>query len=146
MDKGDVVHIHHGIGVYVAIPFSRGSSQPRDWTWVFRLAGRFFTIWATRYPSGTVLSCERDEMTPPAAARMDLEAVILSKSDRERQIPCDITYIRNLKKKHKWTDLQNGVTDVENKIYGYLGEMGVGRDKLGDWAWYTHSTIYKTDK
>ena len=37
-------------------------------------------------------------MTPPAAARMDLEAVILSKSDRERQIPCDITYIRNLKK------------------------------------------------
>ena len=29
-----------------AIPFSRGSSQPRDQTWVSRVAGRFFTIWA----------------------------------------------------------------------------------------------------
>ena len=33
----------------VAIPFSRGSSWPRDGTWVFCLAGRFFTIWAARY-------------------------------------------------------------------------------------------------
>ena len=33
---------------WVAIPFSRGSSQPRNWTWVFCTAGRFFTIWATR--------------------------------------------------------------------------------------------------
>ena len=31
-----------------AIPFSRRSSQPRDWTWVSCIAGRFFTIWATR--------------------------------------------------------------------------------------------------
>ena len=33
---------------WVAIPFSRGSSWPRDWTWVSCIAGRFFTIWATR--------------------------------------------------------------------------------------------------
>ena len=33
---------------WVAIPFSRGSSQPRDWTWVSHSAGRFFTTWATR--------------------------------------------------------------------------------------------------
>ena len=33
---------------WVALPFSRGSSQPRDQTWVSRTAGRFFTIWATR--------------------------------------------------------------------------------------------------
>ena len=33
---------------WVAIPFSRGSSWPGDWTWVFCIAGRFFTIWATR--------------------------------------------------------------------------------------------------
>ena len=32
----------------VAIPFSRGSSQPRDRTCVTCTAGRFFTIWATR--------------------------------------------------------------------------------------------------
>ena len=32
----------------VAISFSRGSFWPRDWTQVFYIAGRFFTIWATR--------------------------------------------------------------------------------------------------
>ena len=32
---------------WVAIPFSRGSSQPKDWTQVFHFAG-FFTIWVTR--------------------------------------------------------------------------------------------------
>ena len=33
---------------WVAIPFSRGSSWPRDRTQVSRIAGQFFTIWATR--------------------------------------------------------------------------------------------------
>ena len=33
---------------WVAIPFSRGSSWPRNWTWVSHIAGRVFTIWATR--------------------------------------------------------------------------------------------------
>ena len=32
----------------VAMPFFRGSSRPEDWTWVFHIAGRFLTIWATR--------------------------------------------------------------------------------------------------
>ena len=33
---------------WVAIPFSRRSSQPRDRTQVSCIAGRFFTVWATR--------------------------------------------------------------------------------------------------
>ena len=33
---------------WVAVPFSKGSSQPRDQPWVSHIAGRFFTIWATR--------------------------------------------------------------------------------------------------
>jgi len=33
---------------WVAIPFSRGSSWPRDRTWFSCIAGRFFTNWATR--------------------------------------------------------------------------------------------------
>ena len=32
---------------WVAFPFSRGSSQPRDRNQVSRIAGRFFTSWAT---------------------------------------------------------------------------------------------------
>ena len=33
---------------WVAMSFSRGSSWPRDWTWVFCIVGRRFTVWATR--------------------------------------------------------------------------------------------------
>ena len=33
---------------WVAIPFSRGSSPPRDRTWVSCIAGGSFTIWATK--------------------------------------------------------------------------------------------------
>ena len=40
--------LHVRILEWVAIPFSRGSSQPRDQTQVSCIAGRFFTIWATR--------------------------------------------------------------------------------------------------
>ena len=32
---------------WVAIPFSRGSSQSRDRTWVSSTEGTFFTVWAT---------------------------------------------------------------------------------------------------
>ena len=39
----------------VAILFSRGTSWPRDWTWVFCISGRFFTTWATREASKYVV-------------------------------------------------------------------------------------------
>ena len=41
-----------GILEWVAISFSRRSSQPRDRTWVSRIAGRRFTIWTRDFPSG----------------------------------------------------------------------------------------------
>ena len=40
---------------WVAMPFSRASSWPRDQTWVSPVAGRFFTIWASR--DGQVSIC-----------------------------------------------------------------------------------------
>ena len=42
---------------WVAFPFSRGSSQPRDQTQVSRITGGFFTRWATReaLPLGSYL-------------------------------------------------------------------------------------------
>ena len=33
---------------WIAHPFPRGSSWPRNWTWVSCIAGGFFTSWATR--------------------------------------------------------------------------------------------------
>ena len=41
--------LHARILEWIAIHLSRGSSWPRDWTLVSCIAGRFFTVWATRY-------------------------------------------------------------------------------------------------
>ena len=51
-----------------------------------------------------------------------------SKSERERQIPQDITHMWNLKKWYKWIYLQNRnrLTDIENKFTIIKGER-VGR-------------------
>ena len=40
---------------WVAFPFCRGSSQPRDRTWVCYIEGRFFTAWATCKYTETLL-------------------------------------------------------------------------------------------
>ena len=51
-----------------------------------------------------------------------------SKSDRERQISYDITYMWNLKKWYKWTHLQsrNRFTDIESKLMVTKGESKEG--------------------
>ena len=33
---------------WVASSFPRGSSRPRDWTWISSIVGRCFIVWATR--------------------------------------------------------------------------------------------------
>ena len=47
---GSSVHgiLQAGILAWVAISFSRGTSWPRDHTWVSCITGRFFTVWANR--------------------------------------------------------------------------------------------------
>ena len=54
---GSSVHgiLQANILEWVAIPFFRGSSQPRDWTRVSHTAGRFFTIRATKEDLGILL-------------------------------------------------------------------------------------------
>ena len=47
--------VHEILLEWVATPFSRGSSWPRDWTQVSRVAGGFFTTWATRKAHLTLL-------------------------------------------------------------------------------------------
>ena len=42
------------------------------------------------------LAIKKNKIMPFAAMWMELETLILSKLGRERQIPCDITYVWNL--------------------------------------------------
>ena len=55
---------------------------------------------------------------------MDLETIILSKSDRKRQILYDIVYIWNVKSDTNEVNLQNGnkLTYIENKLIAIKGE------------------------
>ena len=50
-----------------------------------------------------------------------------NKWDRERQIPYDVTYMWNLKKRYKWMYIQNRnrPTDIEHKLMIAKGE-GLG--------------------
>ena len=45
---GSSIHETFQARVLEWVAFSRGSSQPRDQTWVSHVSGRLFTIWATR--------------------------------------------------------------------------------------------------
>ena len=63
-----------------AMPFSRGSSQPRNWTGVSGIAGRFFASWATREHTHTYrhtysyLEIEW-ELTTPHIPKLQLTAI-----------------------------------------------------------------------
>ena len=57
---------------WVAILFSRGSSQPKDWTQVSHIAGKFFTIQATRAAQGSENWDPTDAATHPAVAAEEL--------------------------------------------------------------------------
>jgi len=59
-----------------------------------------------------------------------------SKSDGERHIPYDITYMWNLKiNTNESTQNRNRLKNIENKLTVTKGEKGRrGRDKLGVWV------------
>ena len=61
---GSSVHgiLQTGILEWVAMPFSRGSSWSRDQTQVSCIAGRFFTIWATRKAQLIYMKCIRQHL------------------------------------------------------------------------------------
>ena len=93
---------------WVAMPFSRGSSSPRDRTRVFWIAGRFFTIWATRkvhihkYTHNRILLSHKKEGTLVIISNMvgpEGYCTMWNKSERENQILCAFPYTWNVKNK-----------------------------------------------
>ena len=71
--------LHARILEWVAMPFSRGSSQPTDRNQVSFIAGRFFIIWATReaqMPTYQALNSELSNMWMclPATSGMSIIA------------------------------------------------------------------------
>ena len=60
-----------------------------------------------------------------------------SKSESERQIPYDITYMWNLK-----YDTNERIYKTETNLWLPKGKRE-GRDKSGAWDEHTHTTVYK---
>ena len=60
----------------VSMSFSRGSSRPRDRTQVSRIAGRRFTLWATR----EALLSVRFQFLPPASIKNSFQMRLLSQA------------------------------------------------------------------
>ena len=56
---------------WVTIPFSRGSSRPRDRTQVSCIAGRFFSIWTTSEGQFFLKGRSKQRPPPPVATTTD---------------------------------------------------------------------------
>ena len=95
-----------------------------------------------------LLGHKKNEIMPFAATWMDLEIIILSKvkSDRERQISYDITYMWNLKKMIQMNlfTKQKSTHRHRKQTYGYQrgsweveGEREIRSLRLADTNYYT---------
>ena len=69
-----------------------------------------------------------------------------SESERERQIPDDITYMWNLRHKGTYLRNRNRLMDIENRLVVAKGEGEWGRDGLGVWDQQMQTIIHRMDK
>ena len=76
---------------------------------------------------------KKNEIMPFAATRIDLEIIILSevKSERERQIPYDITVTWNLKYDTNELNYKTETDSYREQICGCQGGSGAGEDWAG---------------
>ena len=68
-----------------------------------------------------------------------------SKSDRERQISYDITYVWNLKYDTN-EHIYKTETDTEIRLVIAKGEVGRERDGLTVWGWKMQTITFRMDK
>ena len=121
---------------WVAIPFSRRSSWPRDWTQVSHIVGRHFTVWATNlsnhqknewikkmwYIYIVEYSSAMKRMKYTICSNMDGPEIIIwsEVSQTEKDKYHIILLVCESKIWHKWTYLQktNRLTDIEDWLVG----------------------------
>ena len=92
---------------WVACPFSRGSSWPRNQTRVSWVAGRFFTIWATGEAPVLWIRCYYPSFTNKEAERCNLPEVIKLCQSHDSKPQQSGSRIHALTVGHLLTILQN---------------------------------------
>ena len=83
---------------WTAIPFSRGSSRPTDWTQVSSISGRIFTvcftIWATQEALQVIpLQCKSDHVTSLHKALMALHLILIKTQHLTKTYNCAFHFI-----------------------------------------------------
>ena len=138
---------------WIAISFSRGSSQPRDQTWVFCIVDRHFDIWATRevlHYRGLECKSRKSRDTwsnrqiwpwstewSKAKANRDLPR----KGTGHRKLPPPTTQDKTLHMDiTKWSILKSdwlySLQPKTEKLYA------ISKNKTGSWLWLRSWTPY----
>ena len=110
---------------WVAFPFSRGSSQPRDLTQVSHTAGGFFTSWATgeaqEYWSGNPILSPADLPDPGIEPGSPADFLPAELSGRPQSIWKSQLYFYILATNNQTLKLKKQSVTIESKHIKYLG-------------------------
>ena len=105
---------------WVAIYFSRGSSPPRDWTWISWTACRFFAIWATWEDQRLLRVMEMQNMVD---AFMEYSATIRNKlqghavvSREGHRNPLQYSCLQNPVNRGAWWAAVHGVAQSRTRL------------------------------
>ena len=126
---------------WVAFPFSRVSSQPKEWTQVSHIAGRFFNSWATReaqeYWSGYTIPFPGDPPNPgiePGSPEL-----------RADSLPTQVWFLG------REDPLKKGMATHYNILAWWIpwteepgGPQSIGSQRVGhNWVTFTFTFLYQ---
>ena len=126
---------------WVAFPFSRRSSQARDWTQVSCTAGRFFTSWATReaqeYCSGWPIPSPADLPHPgiePGSPALQADSLPAELSGKPYLLDISRPFKLNM---YKLNSLSSPASQDVFSVWIDTTLSPVTRArKLGNWFWF----------
>ena len=122
---------------WVALLFSRGSSQPRDWTQVSHFAGRFFTSWATREARGSVEWVTNRLKRVPFMHTLPQEAATINAKLINNGYYCIYLLCSSLRSGAEWSENRPGAWGSD---WAQRGITGIHKGTLRNLARANHHT------